>query len=126
MFIVGDMLLNYQTNGVIQGRVGNGTGSASPRGVYQSADGHWLAIAASNQGIAKRLFAAMGTPELIEDPRYATNAVRMQHNEELQAKVSAWVGARSRDELIKELESVRGRRRAGERRARHRGGPTLP
>ncbi len=60
MFIVGDMLLNYQTNGVIQGRVGNGTGSASPRGVYQSADGHWLAIAASNQGIAKRLFAAMG------------------------------------------------------------------
>ncbi len=105
MFIVGDMLLNYQTNGVIQGRVGNGTGSASPRGVYQSADGHWLAIAASNQGIAKRLFAAMGSPELIEDPRYATNAARMQHNEELQEKVSAWVGARPRDELIKELEA---------------------
>jgi crotonobetainyl-CoA:carnitine CoA-transferase CaiB-like acyl-CoA transferase len=104
MFIVGDMLLTYQTTGVIQGRVGNGTGSASPRGVYQAADGHWLAIAASNQGIAKRLFAAMGSPELIEDPRYATNATRMQHNDELQAKVSAWVASRPRDEIIKDLE----------------------
>jgi crotonobetainyl-CoA:carnitine CoA-transferase CaiB-like acyl-CoA transferase len=104
MFIVGDMLLNYQTTGVIQSRVGNGTGAASPRGVYQAADGHWLAIAASNQGIAKRLFVAMGRPELIEDPRYATNAARMQHNDELQAIVSAWVASRPRDEIIKDLE----------------------
>jgi crotonobetainyl-CoA:carnitine CoA-transferase CaiB-like acyl-CoA transferase len=104
MFIVGDMLLNYQTTGVIQGRVGNGTGAASPRGIYQAGDGHWLAIAASNQGIAKRLFAAMGQPELISDPRYATNAARMEHNEELQAKVSAWVASRPRDEIIKDLE----------------------
>ena len=78
MFIVGDMILNYTGTGYVQGRVGNGTGSASPRGVYQAADGKWLSIAASNQGIAKRLFAAMGRPELIEDPRYATNAVRME------------------------------------------------
>jgi crotonobetainyl-CoA:carnitine CoA-transferase CaiB-like acyl-CoA transferase len=89
---------------VIQGRVGNGTGSASPRGIYQASDGHWLAIAASNQGIAKRLFAAMGKAELIEDRRYATNAARMERNEELQAMVSAWVGARPRDEIIKDLE----------------------
>jgi crotonobetainyl-CoA:carnitine CoA-transferase CaiB-like acyl-CoA transferase len=104
MFIVGDMLLTYQTSGVIQQRVGNGTGSASPRGVYPAADGQWLAIAASNQGIAKRLFAAMGSPELIEDPRYATNAARMERNEELQAMVSEWVAARPRDEIIKNLE----------------------
>ena len=84
MFIVGDMILNYTGTGFVQGRVGNGTGSASPRGVYQAADGKWLSIAASNQGIAKRLFAAMGRPELIENPRYATNEVRMQHNDELQ------------------------------------------
>jgi len=104
MFIVGDMLLKWQTLGEIQGRVGNGTGSASPRGIYQAGDGHWLAIAASNQGIAKRLFAAMGQPELIEDPRYATNAARMQRNDELQAIVSAWVGSRPRAEILKILD----------------------
>ena len=75
-----------------------------PAGVYQAADGKWLAIAASNQGIAKRLFAAMGQPELIENPRYATNEVRMQHNEELQALVKGWVAERPRDEILKVLD----------------------
>lgn len=104
MFIVGDMLLNYTGTGFIQGRVGNGTGSASPRGVYQAADGKWLSIAASNQGIAKRLFAAMGRPELIDDSRYATNAVRMQHNDELQAIVTDWVAERPRHEILEVLD----------------------
>jgi crotonobetainyl-CoA:carnitine CoA-transferase CaiB-like acyl-CoA transferase len=104
MFIVGDMLLKYQALGEIQGRVGNGTGSASPRGVYRAGDGNWLAIAASNQVIAKRLFAAMGQPELIEDPRYATNAARMQRNDELQAIVGGWVASRPRAEILKILE----------------------
>jgi len=104
MFIVGDMLLNFTGTGFIQGRVGNGTGSASPRGVYQAADGKWLSIAASNQGIAKRLFAAMGRPEMIDDPRYATNAVRMRHNDELQAIVSAWVAERPRHEILEVLD----------------------
>ena len=104
MFIVGDMIMNYTGTGFVQGRVGNGTGSASPRGVYQAADGKWLSIAASNQGIARRLFAAMGTPELIENPRYATNEVRMRHNDELQALVKGWVAERPRDEVLKILD----------------------
>jgi crotonobetainyl-CoA:carnitine CoA-transferase CaiB-like acyl-CoA transferase len=104
MFIVGDMIMNYTGTGFVQGRVGNGTGSASPRGIYQTKDGTWLSIAASNQGIAKRLFAAMGRAELIEDPRYATNKVRMQHNDELQAVVSGWVAERPRAEVLKVLD----------------------
>ena len=104
MFILGDMILNYTGTGHIQGRVGNGTGSASPRGVYQAADGKWLSIAGSNQRIAKRLFAAMGQPELIDDPRYATNAQRMKHNEELQVIVSGWVRSKSRADVLAVLE----------------------
>jgi crotonobetainyl-CoA:carnitine CoA-transferase CaiB-like acyl-CoA transferase len=104
MFIVGDMLLKWQTLGEVQGRVGNGTGSASPRGIYRAGDGHWLAIAASNQGIAKRLFAAMGQPELIDDPRYATNAARMARNDELQHLVGDWVASRPRAEILKILD----------------------
>jgi crotonobetainyl-CoA:carnitine CoA-transferase CaiB-like acyl-CoA transferase len=104
MFIVGDMLLNYTGTGYIQGRVGNGTGSASPRGVYQASDGKWLSIAGSNQAIAKRLFEAMGQPEIIDDPRFATNAVRMENNDELQARVTAWVAERPRHEILEVLD----------------------
>jgi crotonobetainyl-CoA:carnitine CoA-transferase CaiB-like acyl-CoA transferase len=100
MFIIGDMIINYSATGFVQGRVGNGTGSASPRGVYEAADGKWLSIAASNQGIAKRLFAAMGRPEMIEDPRYATNEVRMANNDELQEIVKTWVAERPRSEIL--------------------------
>ena len=104
MFIVGDALLKYQALGEIQGRVGNGTGSASPRGVYRAGDGNWLAIAASNQVIARRLFAAMGQPSLIDDPRYATTAARMERNDELQELVGGWVASRPRAEILKILD----------------------
>jgi crotonobetainyl-CoA:carnitine CoA-transferase CaiB-like acyl-CoA transferase len=104
MFIIGDMIINFTATGFVQGRVGNGTGSASPRGVYEAADGKWLSIAASNQGIAKRLFAAMGRPEMIDDPRYATNEVRMQHNDELQEIVRSWVAERPRSEILDVLD----------------------
>ena len=106
MFILGDMLLFYTTTGEVQGRVGNGTGSASPRGIYQASDGKWLSIAASNQAIAVRLFNAMGQPELLSDPRFATNASRMANNDAIQAYVHEWVGSLKRDEILKILEEA--------------------
>ncbi|RFU19145.1 CaiB/BaiF CoA transferase family protein [Geodermatophilus marinus] len=105
MFILGDMILNYTATGFVQERVGNGSGSASPRGIYQAGDGQWLAIAASNQTIAMRLFEAMGRPEFQTDPKFATNVARMTHNEELQAHVTAWVAQRPRDVVLADLEA---------------------
>jgi crotonobetainyl-CoA:carnitine CoA-transferase CaiB-like acyl-CoA transferase len=104
MFILGDMILNYTATGHVQQRVGNGTGSASPRGIYRAADGSWLSIAASNQAIALRLFAAMGRPELATDPRFATNGARMANNDAIQAEVSAWVAAAPRAQILGVLE----------------------
>lgn len=104
MFIVGDLIMKYTALGEIQGPVGNSTGSASPRGVYQASDGRWLAIAASNQGIAKRLFAAMQRPDFLDDPRFATNSARMQNNEAMQHEVRSWVGTLPREDILRVLE----------------------
>jgi crotonobetainyl-CoA:carnitine CoA-transferase CaiB-like acyl-CoA transferase len=104
MFIVGDMILKWESMREIQGRVGNGTGSASPRGIYQAADGGWLSIAASNQGIARRLFAAMDQPELLDDPRFATNPARLANNDAIQKIVSDWVASMPREEVLARLE----------------------
>ena len=105
MFIIGDIILQWTGNGVIQERVGNGTGSASPRGIFQAKDGKWLSIAASSQTIAVRLFEAMDRPDIIEDPRYATNAARMEHNEDMQKIVSEWVQTQPRTDILAILES---------------------
>jgi len=104
MFIVGDMILKYTTLGEVQERIGNGTGSASPRGIYQAADGAWLSIAASNEVIARRLFRAMGRPELSDDPRFATNPARMENNDAIQEIVTGWVATRSRADVLKILD----------------------
>jgi crotonobetainyl-CoA:carnitine CoA-transferase CaiB-like acyl-CoA transferase len=105
MFILGDLILNFTATGHIQQRVGNGSGSASPRGIYQASDGKWLSIAGSNQTIALRLFVAMGRPEFRDDPRFATNVARMENNELLQEHVTAWVARRPRDEVLADLEA---------------------
>ncbi len=105
MFILGDIVTNFTASGHVQQRVGNGSGSASPRGIYQAADGKWLAIAASNQRIAMRLFATMGRPEFCDDPRFATNEARMTHNEELQGYVTKWVALRPREEVLADLDA---------------------
>ncbi|WP_132992124.1 CaiB/BaiF CoA transferase family protein [Gordonia zhaorongruii] len=104
MFIIGDMFLKYTALGEVQQRIGNSTGAASPRGIYEAADGKFLSIAASNQAIATRLFAAMGRAKTIEDSRYATNAARLEHNDEVQAMVIEWCGSKPRAEILSILE----------------------
>lgn len=104
MFILGDAIVNYTSTGTVMSRVGNSSGSASPRGIYQAGDDKWLSIAASAQTIAMRLFDAMGKPEMKTDERYATNAARMENNTELQEIVKAWVGSMPRDQVLATLE----------------------
>ena len=104
MFILGDALLNYTSTGTIMTRVGNTSGSASPRGIYQAGDGAWLSIAASAQTIAMRLFDAMGRSELKTDERYATNPARMANNDSLQEIVKTWVASMPREKVLGTLE----------------------
>lgn len=104
MFILGDAVLNYTSSGEIMQRHGNASGAASPRGIYQAADGGWLSIAGSNQAIAMRLFEAMDRRDLQTDERYATNVARMANNEALQAIVIDWVQQRPRDEVLAILD----------------------
>lgn len=104
MFILGDALINYTATGTIMERHGNASGAASPRGIYEAADGGWLSIAASNQAIALRLFDAMERPDLKTDERYATNTARMANNAALQEIVIAWVRSRPRDAVLAILD----------------------
>lgn len=104
MFILGDAVLHYAASGEILQRQGNSSGSASPRGIYQAADGGWLSIAGSNQTIAMRLFDAMQRPDLKTDPRYATNEARMANNASLQEIVVAWVRSADRASILHTLE----------------------
>jgi CoA:oxalate CoA-transferase len=80
------------------GRTGNRHGglAVSPYNVYACKDG-WFAIICTNEEHWRSLCAAMGRPELADDPRFVTNAARVTHMEETDAVVEAWAAALSRD-----------------------------
>ena len=103
LFIVADVVLRYQALGDVQGRVGNGTGSASPRGVYQAGDGSWLAIAASNQVIALRLFVPW-TGRTSAPTRAMPPTSRGWSTTTSCRDRDGWVAARSRGEILDILE----------------------
>jgi len=84
-------------------RSGNENAFVAPAGVFRGADGHWVTVTCASQSIFERFCTLIGRPELIADPRFASNAVRMRHKQELNAILGAWVGARAVKDVVATL-----------------------
>ncbi|MGI5271629.1 CaiB/BaiF CoA transferase family protein [Nonomuraea sp. CA-218870] len=102
---LGSLVIDYDQQGIVQDRMGNRTPFSAPRNAYQGKDGGWFAISASNQNTATRLLTTIGRPELLDDPRFATNTVRTAHQDELDEVISSWAELRTRDDAIAELNA---------------------
>ena len=91
----------YQHTGNIKQRVGSGSNTSSPRNVYRCRDGGYVAMSASTQTMARRVFHTIGRPEMSEDPRFCSNSARVEHRELVDAAVGAWFAARPREEALR-------------------------
>jgi formyl-CoA transferase len=89
------MLPEYGLFGWVRQPAGAAIPTAAPTNTYPCADGGWLCIAGNSDLIFRRLMAAIGRPELAEDPRFATNADRCANVAELDAAIAAWTRART-------------------------------
>ena len=98
--------IEYDQLGQVHEPVGNGNAYVSPGGMFRSADGAWLTFAAATQNVFERFCRLIGRDELIADPRYASNPLRMQHADALNAIVAAWIGARPCREAIREMSAA--------------------
>jgi crotonobetainyl-CoA:carnitine CoA-transferase CaiB-like acyl-CoA transferase len=58
------------------------------------------------QAMAERLFRMIGRADMIDDPRFATNAARLRHAEECEAPVAAFIAARDQDEALAAFEQA--------------------
>ena len=97
----GDQALAYDQLGVIQQRTGNRVPSiGAPRNDYRAKDGVWLALSANAPALAKRVFEAVGRPELNDDPRFADNRARIAHIDEVDAIVGGWIGERPAADVL--------------------------
>jgi formyl-CoA transferase len=86
------------------GRVPRPHGSAhrvtAPYQALRTADGH-ITVGGNNQKLWQKLCGAIGRPELVEDPRFATNDDRMANRPELVGELD--LSGRTTDEWVETL-----------------------
>jgi crotonobetainyl-CoA:carnitine CoA-transferase CaiB-like acyl-CoA transferase len=98
--VLGPQPIVYDQLGEVQQRMGNRSVNNAPRNTYRTSDDKWVAVSTSANSIAERVLRLVGRPELIDEPWFATGAGRAQHAELLDGIVSAWVGERTREEVL--------------------------
>jgi crotonobetainyl-CoA:carnitine CoA-transferase CaiB-like acyl-CoA transferase len=82
----------YLDAGVVPGRLGNRHPSIAPYETLRAADGE-LAVAVGNDSLYARLCEVLARPDLAADERFATNAGRLEHRDELVTALDAGVAA---------------------------------
>jgi crotonobetainyl-CoA:carnitine CoA-transferase CaiB-like acyl-CoA transferase len=104
--ILGPEAASYTATGEVKPRVGSGSNTSAPRNVYRTRDGKWIALSASVQAMAERVFRLVGRADMIDDPRFKDNTSRVQHRLEIDAIVGDWVAARTQEEALKAFEAA--------------------
>lgn len=99
------LAVEYEQLGQVRQRAGNRATYTAPSNMYATADGQWVSMVASSNPIFRRLCAAIGRPELADDPRFATNPARVQHLEALDGIIGAWFGANDYPTVAAALEA---------------------
>ena len=103
--ILGPCAASYEATGKVPQRTGNSSDVAAPRGLYQTKDGKFIAMSASMQSMWEKLAAAIGRPELNNDPRYSTSLARIKHAHELDEIIAEDMKTRTLDENLAYFDS---------------------
>src|SRR5580698_7847636 len=85
----------YTVSGQKPRRTGSRSLTTSPRNVYETSDQRFIAISASIQAMAERVFRAIGKPEMIDDPRFRTNTDRVRNIDACDGAVADFIAART-------------------------------
>ncbi len=97
--------MNYLAGGTVPGRLGNAHPNIVPYQVFATADGH-LILATSNDAQFRRFAAVAGIESVTSDPRYATNAERVAHRQEVVDMLKPIFTKRTTAQWIADLEAA--------------------
>jgi len=91
--------------GFVANRAGARLPDSAPNNTYVTADKHFIHVTAMGDAVFARLALAMGQPELAQDPSYKTQVARSAHEEQLDALIGEWIGARARTQALEALSA---------------------
>jgi crotonobetainyl-CoA:carnitine CoA-transferase CaiB-like acyl-CoA transferase len=104
--LVDSQVVGFDQLGIVKQRKGNRMDEDSPRNAYRTRDGEHVAVSIGSQRIFDRLASALGRPELSDDPRFATLALRVEHGAVLDELLAAWFAALPLAEAMRRLEAA--------------------
>ena len=104
--ILGPEAAIFKLSRKIRRRVGSASEGTSPRNVYATKDGGWVAISASTQAMTERLFRAIGRDDLNRNPDFKTNGERVKRRTAVDAIVGGFIKDRTLVDAIRFFEEA--------------------
>lgn len=103
--VLENALARYQVSGQNPEPLGNRHPTITPFQAFATAD-DYVVVAVGNDAIWKTFCQTVGRPDLVEDPRFATNGQRTEHLEELRDILVPLFSTRTTEEWVKLLEEA--------------------
>ena len=100
------LLAELKTMGIRREQLGNTGYYAAPSDAYRTSDG-WIIVPTIGGPMFSRWARLIGREDMIEDPRFKDDISRGNNAEAINAAMSEWCSARTREQAVAELEAAR-------------------
>ncbi|WP_040209175.1 CaiB/BaiF CoA transferase family protein [Neobacillus jeddahensis] len=102
--VMENYIADYDLEGKIPERKGTYNPVVAPNDLYDTKDHKWMVIPASTQNMFERLMIAIGHPELVKDPRFLTNQLRVSNRDQLDEYIISFFSEHTLEYLRELLE----------------------
>ncbi|MEZ5852933.1 MAG: CoA transferase [Hyphomicrobiaceae bacterium] len=104
--LLGPQAIDFDQLGAVQQRQGSRLPFTAPRNTYRTRDGKWVSMAGSAQSTFERICAALEVPDLVKDPRFSDNRVRLDNAAALDVELQGAIGKLDFDELMRRFLAI--------------------
>ena len=102
------LAIEHDQLGAVRERSGNANQYSAPAAVYRTKDNRWVSLAGSTNVLYANNCRAIGRPDLIGDPRFASNGSRVEHMGELNAIFAAWCATQPLNAVLEAFAKAQG------------------
>ncbi|WP_233236971.1 CaiB/BaiF CoA-transferase family protein [Bordetella sp. LUAb4] len=103
--VLANQAMNYLTTGKAPGRMGNGHPNIVPYQSFRASDGH-LILAVGNDTQFRKMAQAMERPDIGEDPRFQTIALRVANRDVLVPMLATIIASRTIAQWVEAMAAV--------------------
>jgi crotonobetainyl-CoA:carnitine CoA-transferase CaiB-like acyl-CoA transferase len=97
--------VSYFASGEVPRRLGSSHASVAPYGAYPTRDG-FLIVAVATDALWRRFCGVIGREELIDDPRFARNALRCEHRAAMDAILEPALAQGTSDDWARKMDAA--------------------